>query len=195
MPSIKNHSTVATLHMHHFGFILSPSPSASARKHPFDGSHPEQLHTMSTPSLPSPSPPSPEVYYTCRKCSHTLFSRSDVLHEGTPGHTADGIGVSSAKAGWIHNRPTYCGVGGTCSSVFMRDAPPWVTNVHANHGRILCPRCNAKLGSFAWSGAPCSCGKWVTPAFQFQLSRIDPRGIVQLPVAAAGKGENGVGAA
>lgn len=32
--------------------------------------------------------------------------------------------------------------------------------------QILCPKCNSRLGSFSWKGQQCSCGRWLTPAFQ-----------------------------
>lgn len=123
-----------------------------------------------------------QVYYTCRKCSSHLFDRSQVLHEGTNGHSEDGMGVSAVKASWSRKEASYqLGVGGKCSSVFTHEAPDWASETDGNDGRITCPKCKARVGSYTWSGAPCSCGKWVTPAFQFQLSRIDPKGLVRLP--------------
>lgn len=124
-----------------------------------------------------------KVYYTCGKCSRTLFSRPEVLHEGAPGNTADGIGVSNVKASWGQSQDAYGGIGGKCSSVFTAEAPNWAEDLEGNSGRISCPKCKARVGSFSWSGAPCSCGKWITPAFQFQLSRIDPKGVVSLPIS------------
>lgn len=123
------------------------------------------------------------VYYTCGKCSRTLFSRSQVLHEGTSGSTAGGVGVSKVKASWGQTHNTYKGIGGKCSSVFVAETPDWAEDITGNEGRISCPKCKARVGSFSWSGAPCSCGRWITPAFQFHLSRIDPKGIVSLPIS------------
>lgn len=34
-------------------------------------------------------------------------------------------------------------------------------------------RCQARIGSFNWSGMQSSKGDWVTPAFELQLSRLD----------------------
>lgn len=39
--------------------------------------------------------------------------------------------------------------------------------------QLLCPKCTSKLGSFSWWGEQCSCGHWVTPAFQIHKSRVD----------------------
>lgn len=129
-----------------------------------------------------------QVYYTCRKCSKTLFCRSQVLHEGTSGHGADGTGVSEVKEAWGRAAQSCgLGLGGKCSSVFLSEPPEWAESWEGNNGRISCPNCRSKVGSFSWSGSPCSCGKWVTPAFQFQIARIDPKGLLSLPV----KGEAG----
>ena len=40
-------------------------------------------------------------------------------------------------------------------------------------GKIHCPKCSARVGSFSWSGTQCSCGTWVTPAISFQRARVD----------------------
>ena len=42
-------------------------------------------------------------------------------------------------------------------------------------GKILCPnpKCKDKLGSFAHYGAQCSCGRWVSPAYQVHKAKVD----------------------
>ncbi|ANB13451.1 tyrosine protein phosphatase YVH1 [Sugiyamaella lignohabitans] len=40
-------------------------------------------------------------------------------------------------------------------------------------GKLNCPGCEAKLGSYRWQGSKCSCGVWITPAIQLQRSRVD----------------------
>ena len=64
---------------------------------------------------------------------------------------------------------------GNCSSVFIASTPDWMAEAEGNSGKIVCPKCKSRVGSYKWSGATCSCGKWITPAFQFQLSRVDPK--------------------
>ena len=121
-----------------------------------------------------------KVYYTCRKCGENLFCQTDVLHGGNNDDMGDRAGVSAAKASWSSQAGNYkFGVGGKCSSVFVSDIPEWA-ELSGNEGRICCPKCKSRVGAFSWSGAPCSCGKWVTPAFQFQLSRIDHKGVIDV---------------
>ncbi|OAV93069.1 hypothetical protein PTTG_27418 [Puccinia triticina 1-1 BBBD Race 1] len=43
------------------------------------------------------------------------------------------------------------------------------------YGKLICPglHCAAKLRSFDWAGSQCSCGAWITPAFQILRSKVD----------------------
>ncbi|KAK4404752.1 Dual specificity protein phosphatase 12 [Sesamum angolense] len=43
----------------------------------------------------------------------------------------------------------------------------------ALEGKLSCAHCEARLGYFNWSGIQCSCGSWITPAFQLHKSRVD----------------------
>ena len=43
-------------------------------------------------------------------------------------------------------------------------------------GKLSCPGCGARLGSFNWSGGQSAGGAWVVPAFQLHLARLDAMG-------------------
>lgn len=124
-----------------------------------------------------------ERFYACRRCGERLFDASHVTHETLPGNrsenvTAFGSNISRTKALWAE---TAAIPNSGCTSVFTSEAPEWASCGGANEGRVTCPKCQARVGNYAWSGAPCSCGKWVTPSFQFQLARIDPKDVVSKP--------------
>ncbi|KAM7180917.1 dual specificity protein phosphatase 12 isoform 2-T2 [Macrochelys suwanniensis] len=85
-----------------------------------------------------------EVLYRCRKCRRSLFRHSSILAH------AEGSG----PAAFAHKRIT--------DPAQLR-----------NDSQLLCPKCTSKLGSFSWRGEQCSCGRWVTPAFQIHKSRVD----------------------
>ncbi|KAL1075531.1 hypothetical protein V6Z11_D11G369500 [Gossypium hirsutum] len=61
-----------------------------------------------------------------------------------------------------------------CSSVFVEPLR-WMTAVEegAIEGKLSCAHCDARLGYFNWSGIQCSCGSWITPAFQLHKCRVD----------------------
>jgi hypothetical protein len=102
-----------------------------------------------------------KVRYACRICRNILFGQDDLIE-----HNAK----TSSKP---------------CQSYFLQQSLPWMkpkasssTNQLDNDlretlGRLICQKCQAKLGTWNWSGTPCSCGEWVVPAFQFPKSKID----------------------
>ncbi|GAX28142.1 dual specificity phosphatase 12 [Fistulifera solaris] len=102
-----------------------------------------------------------KVRYACRICRNILFGQDDLIEH-------------NAKAS---SKP--------CQSYFLLQSLPWMkpkasssTNQLDNDlretlGRLVCQKCQAKLGTWNWSGTPCSCGAWVVPAFQFPKSKID----------------------
>ena len=62
-----------------------------------------------------------------------------------------------------------------CSSIFVEPLAwmaPALENM-APEGKLMCPKCAGRLGSFCWAGAQCSCGAWVVPAFQLHAARVD----------------------
>ncbi|KFV08476.1 Dual specificity protein phosphatase 12, partial [Tauraco erythrolophus] len=118
--------------------------------------------------------PNTEVLYRCRKCRRALFRRSSVLSH------AEGSGA----AAFAHKRipdPAQRRGGEQCTSYFTEPVQ-WMEPalLGVMEGQLLCPKCTSKLGSFSWWGEQCSCGRWVTPAFQIHKSRVDE--VRMLPV-------------
>ncbi|XP_068427816.1 dual specificity protein phosphatase 12 [Clinocottus analis] len=107
---------------------------------------------------------SSEASYRCRKCRQTLFRGSSILsHLVGEGASAFGYKKSSNSTGDVQ-----------CTSYFIEPLL-WMekTLLGVMDGQMLCPKCSAKLGSFSWCGDRCSCGRWVTPAFQVHRNRVD----------------------
>ncbi|XP_044856938.1 dual specificity protein phosphatase 12 isoform X1 [Mauremys mutica] len=110
-----------------------------------------------------------EVLYRCRKCRRSLFRSSSILSH------AEGSG----PAAFAHKRITDPAQLRNdsqvkCTSYFIEPVQ-WMEPVLLGvmEGQLLCPKCTSKLGSFSWRGEQCSCGRWVTPAFQIHKSRVD----------------------
>ncbi|XP_042283439.1 dual specificity protein phosphatase 12 [Thunnus albacares] len=107
---------------------------------------------------------SSEVSYRCRKCRRTLFRGSSILsHPVGEGASAFGHKKSSNLTGEVQ-----------CTSYFIEPVQ-WMEQalLGVMDGQLLCPKCSSKLGSFNWYGDQCSCGRWVTPAFQLHRNRVD----------------------
>lgn len=61
-----------------------------------------------------------------------------------------------------------------CDEEIFIETLSWLADkLHDLNGKIHCPKCDAKLGSFDWSGSMCSCGAWITPAFHIVKSKVD----------------------
>ncbi|XP_006634705.1 dual specificity protein phosphatase 12 [Lepisosteus oculatus] len=111
-----------------------------------------------------------DIIYRCRKCRRTLFRNSSILsHNAGTGPTAFAhkkIGSTIQHAGSAAQRQ--------CTSHFIEPVQ-WMEPALLGvlDGQLLCPKCSSKLGSFNWYGEQCSCGRWVTPAFQIHKNRVD----------------------
>uniref|UniRef100_A0A8D2ZHI6 Dual specificity protein phosphatase 12 n=1 Tax=Scophthalmus maximus TaxID=52904 RepID=A0A8D2ZHI6_SCOMX len=107
---------------------------------------------------------SSEVSYRCRKCRRTVFRGSSILsHPVGGGASAFGHKKSGNLTGDVQ-----------CTSYFIEPVL-WMEQalLGVMDGQLLCPKCSSKLGSFSWCGDQCSCGRWVTPAFQLHRNRVD----------------------
>ncbi|XP_059790972.1 dual specificity protein phosphatase 12 isoform X1 [Balaenoptera ricei] len=109
------------------------------------------------------------VLYKCRKCRRSLFRSSSILDHSE----------GSGPIAFAHKRMTpslmlTTGSQAQCTSYFIEPVQ-WMesTLLGVMDGQLLCPKCNAKLGSFNWYGEQCSCGRWITPAFQIHKNRVD----------------------
>ncbi|XP_021404837.2 dual specificity protein phosphatase 12 [Lonchura striata] len=110
-----------------------------------------------------------EVLYKCRKCRRALFRSSSILS-----HT-EGMGPTAFAHKRITESARLSGNGQEkCTSYFIEPVQ-WMEPalLGVMEGQLLCPKCTWKLGSFSWRGDQCSCGRWVTPAFQIHKSRVD----------------------
>ncbi|XP_068950742.1 dual specificity protein phosphatase 12 isoform X3 [Petaurus breviceps papuanus] len=109
-----------------------------------------------------------EILYKCRKCRRSLFRSSSILDHSE----------GSGPAAFAHKKmtPLIINIGNeaTCTSYFIEPVQ-WMESalLGVMDGQLLCPKCNAKLGSFNWYGEQCSCGRWMTPAFQIHKNRVD----------------------
>ncbi|CAI5701727.1 unnamed protein product [Peronospora effusa] len=67
-----------------------------------------------------------------------------------------------------------------CAGIFI-EPMVWMMTLSSvisnNNGKLLCPSCKAKLGSWNWLGVKCNCKRFVTPAFQLVPSRTQERAL------------------
>ncbi|XJO71819.1 hypothetical protein BDV3_001266 [Batrachochytrium dendrobatidis] len=66
----------------------------------------------------------------------------------------------------------------TCTTYFVSQdtVDTWnqaVLDTSTIEGRLACPKCDSKIGSYHLAGTQCSCGSWVAPAFCIQKGKVD----------------------
>lgn len=110
----------------------------------------------------------PARTYRCKKCRRVIALQGNVV-DHVPGEGEMAFEWHKRKSGNPFNKPDE-----ECSSVFVEPLK-WMRTVEegAMEGKLLCAHCEARLGYFNWSGIQCSCGSWITPAFQLHKSRVD----------------------
>ncbi|URD97805.1 Dual specificity phosphatase, catalytic domain containing protein [Musa troglodytarum] len=129
------------------------------------------------PGLPLESNSSEEVRkgnqhttaYRCKKCRRIVALQGNVVSH-VPGENETFFDWQKRKSGNWSNRFQEQ----ECSSLFVEPLK-WMTSVEdgALEGKLSCIKCDARLGYFNWSGIQCSCGSWITPAFQIHKSKVD----------------------
>nr|XP_034364040.1 dual specificity protein phosphatase 12 isoform X2 [Arvicanthis niloticus] len=110
-----------------------------------------------------------DVLYKCRKCRRSLFRHSSILD-----HREGSGPIAFAHKRAASSSVLTTGSQAQCTSHFIEPVQ-WMepTLLGVMDGQLLCPKCSAKLGSFNWYGEQCSCGRWITPAFQIHKNRVD----------------------
>ncbi|XP_052867737.1 dual specificity protein phosphatase MPK-4 [Anopheles cruzii] len=68
-----------------------------------------------------------------------------------------------------------------CSKIYFIEPLAWMTDIYRNtQGRLYCPKCTVKLGSFNWVMATkCPCGAEIFPAFYLVPSKTEYSTVVQ----------------
>jgi len=113
-----------------------------------------------------------DVLYKCKKCRRPLFkSTSRLSHKVGRGEVAFDWRSSLPSNGMSDQDD---GSESVCEQSLFIEPVKWMgEDVLALEGKIACPKCHAKLGSFTWSGERCACGTWVTPAFHIGPNKVD----------------------
>jgi dual specificity phosphatase 12 len=93
----------------------------------------------------------PKHYYTCKKCRTQLCQQSDVIeHQFLPAEENHGKKEEGQTV--AIESTNQC-------SVFLHPVPWLKDQVQTDfEGKIKCPKCADKIGSYSWKGIACSCG-------------------------------------
>ncbi|KDP29245.1 hypothetical protein JCGZ_16634 [Jatropha curcas] len=107
--------------------------------------------------------------YRCKKCRRVVALQENVV-DHIPGEGETSFSWNKRRSGNPFNKSDEP----ECSSIFVEPLR-WMTAVEegALEGKLSCIHCESRLGYFNWSGIQCSCGSWITPAFQIHKGRVD----------------------
>lgn len=67
-----------------------------------------------------------------------------------------------------------------CTKTFFVEPMAWMKEVKDNvEGKLYCPKCNCKIGSFNWvMASKCPCGQQVSPSFYLVPSKIEYSNVI-----------------
>jgi dual specificity phosphatase 12 len=115
----------------------------------------------------------PRTIYRCRSC-RLLIATSENLMESSQEQEARGFAWKKRDSNQQNqqNQPQPGGGG-----IFVEPLR-WMSGIvdGAVQGKLYCPKCSSRLGTFSWAGLQGSDGGWVTPGFHLHLSKLDAEG-------------------
>eukprot|EP00249_Psilotum_nudum_P019210 c27142_g1_i4 orf=512-1420(+) len=119
-------------------------------------------------NLPQHSQERHSASYRCKRCRRILAVESNVLLHSPGKGDVSFRRKKRDKSLFDEEREP------GCTSIFV-EPMQWMNTVQEGvvMGKLSCPNCRARLGTFNWAGMQCSCGSWVIPAFQLHKSRMD----------------------
>ncbi|KAG5438560.1 hypothetical protein PCANB_002664 [Pneumocystis canis] len=99
------------------------------------------------------------IHFRCKKCRFLLANSNYVIHH-------------EPSLNKTHQLFTHFS---QCTHLFLEPLI-WMKKELDNgniEGKFNCPKCNSRIGKYAWQGMTCSCRKWITPALSIQKGKID----------------------
>lgn len=120
-----------------------------------------------------------QTQYKCKKCRSTLACSENVL----PHWAGERISwrnlldrmLAEESAEETINIVKKGQTPKTCQNGVFLEPLHWMDVCHSlAESRLLCAKCGAKIGTFAWESAvPCPCGASMAPGFHLNLNRVD----------------------
>ncbi|RNA06253.1 Dual specificity phosphatase [Brachionus plicatilis] len=111
--------------------------------------------------------------YRCKKCRFQLFTIPKIVNHNEESNN-QGFEIKQKSQFYAKSNSTRFNNNTICKREVYTEKLEWFENqLDEITGKINCPKCDSKLGSFDWSGTKCACGAWITPSFHFSKSKID----------------------
>ncbi|EGC30919.1 hypothetical protein DICPUDRAFT_157281 [Dictyostelium purpureum] len=120
------------------------------------------------------------IHYSCKKCRTRLFNYIDLIQHEEKSKVLDHNYVKQQQKQKQQQQQQQADkeVTGSnnsrgCKSFFLSAAPWMKVDITKNNIKVVCPKCETKLGSFSHSGEKCSCGSVVQESCRVLKARVD----------------------
>lgn len=133
------------------------------------------------------------IVYRCKKCRRVVASKSNIItHKPLPSnqrskaktldaYSDDNTGImidqicDKLKENSLSSDRSSDVDVEVCKDVYFLEPLAWMEGIlRQTNGKLHCPKCQSKLGSFSWThGCHCPCGNQVSPAFYLVPSKVE----------------------
>ncbi|ODV88925.1 hypothetical protein CANCADRAFT_32355 [Tortispora caseinolytica NRRL Y-17796] len=111
-----------------------------------------------------------DVQLRCKKCRRVLATdRVVVTHKPSESKARLPMANLVANPKMSSMISPYCSQFFTEPLVWMKDE----LSLGKLEGRLDCPKCQSKVGSYHWQGVRCGCDTWIVPAIGLQRGKVD----------------------
>lgn len=133
------------------------------------------------------------IVYRCRKCRRIVASKSNIItHKAARTLNVPDLSRNNAHTGLLidqisdklkanslsvsdRSSDIEPSIAEPCKDIFFLEPLAWMDGIlKQTQGKLHCPKCQTKLGSFSWTmGCHCPCGTQVSPAFYLVPSKVE----------------------
>jgi dual specificity phosphatase 12 len=119
--------------------------------------------------------------YFCRECHTELFTNADLSRH------SEGSGCFDWFMKYGINKSVNPFPEIECRQKLFTNYLEWLmaqidTHENLHNDSIKCPKCSTVVGDYNLNGAKCPCGRWVTPAFHFDIDKIEQKQVTKINI-------------
>ncbi|CAF0734166.1 unnamed protein product [Rotaria sp. Silwood1] len=119
--------------------------------------------------------------YICCQCQNELFTNADLSRH------SEGVGQYDWFMKYGNDKLFKFLVTVECHRQIFTNCLEWLmdqidTPENPHSDSIKCPKCSVIIGYYNLNGAKCSCGRWVVPAFHFDLNKIEQKIVTKINI-------------
>ncbi|CAF1232169.1 unnamed protein product [Rotaria sordida] len=119
--------------------------------------------------------------YMCRQCQNELFTNADLSRH------SEGVGLYNWFMKYGNEKLFKLLSEVECHREVFTHCLEWLmiqidTPENSHSESIKCPKCSVIIGNYNLNGTKCSCGRWVMPAFHFDIDKIEQKTVTKINI-------------